>query len=76
MATKKMTQIQAVLNYLQTHKGLTSMQAFEKFGATRLSAIIFVLRRRGFTIINVDRTGTNRFGEPVKFVEYRLLKNN
>ena len=75
MASKKMTQTQAILNYMQTHKGITSMQAFEKFGATRLSAIVFVLRKRGFNIITVEKTGTNRFGEPVRFAEYRLIKD-
>ena len=68
------TQTSEVLNYLKTHKGITSMQAFEKFGATRLSGIIFNLRRQGHNIISVDKTGTNRYGEHVSFAEYRLIK--
>lgn len=35
-----------VLEYLKSHKrGITSIQAFELFGATRISAIIFNLRK-------------------------------
>lgn len=52
-----------VLNYLKKHKTITSMQAIEMFGATRLSAIIFQLRKK--YVINtlrveiVDRYGRN-----------------
>ena len=52
-----------VLNYLKKHKTITSMQAIEMFGATRLSAIIFQLRKK--YLINtlrveiVDRYGRN-----------------
>ena len=42
-----------VYQYLKTHKGITSMQAFELFGATRLSAIIYNLRKYG-CIINSE----------------------
>lgn len=68
------TQTSEILHYLKTHKGITSMQAFEKFGATRLSGIIYNLRAKGHHIISVDKTGTNRYGEHVSFVEYRLIK--
>jgi len=40
------SQTNQVLNYLKNNeRGLTSMEAIEKFGATRLAAIIFVLRK-------------------------------
>ena len=71
---KKLTQRMAVLDYLKTHKGITSMEAFEKFGATRLSAIVFDLKKAGFNIVSIRREGTNRFGEPTRFAEYRLKK--
>ena len=75
MATKKKTQTGEILRYLQTHKGITSMQAFEKFGATRLSAIIFVLKKRGFNIVTYMIDGKNRYGEPTRYAEYRLIKD-
>ena len=60
-----MTQTSEIKRYLETHKrGITSMDAFRLFGATRLSAIIFNLRhKRGMNIRNervnfVDRYGT------------------
>lgn len=73
---KKLTQRLEVLKYLKTHKGLTSIVAFEKFGITRLSAVIFDLRKIGLNIISVWRTGTNRYGQTVRYVEYRLIKDD
>ncbi len=71
---QKRTQRSEVLKYLQTHKGITSMQAIEKFGATRLSAIIFDLKRKGYNIVTIMKDGENRYGESVRFAEYRLIK--
>ena len=62
-----------VLNYLKTHKGgITSMQAFEKFGVTRLSVIIFILRKE-YEIISEKCVGKNRFGDKVRFVKFKLV---
>jgi hypothetical protein len=50
------------------------MQAFELYGATRLSAIVFILRGRGYPIITTMKDGVNRYGHPVKYGEYSLPK--
>lgn len=44
------TQTQKVLKYLKKGHTITSMDAFRKFHATRLSDIIFRLRKRGYKI--------------------------
>ena len=62
-----------ILEYLKKRKGITSKDAFEKFGVTRLSAIIFCLRQAGHYIVSYPMEGKNRFGEPVRYVEYRLV---
>ena len=61
-----------VYQYLKTHKGITSMQAFELFGVTRLSAIIYNLRKYGCIINSESKEGKNRYNESVRFVEYQL----
>ena len=61
-----------VLEYLRNNKGITSMEAFELFGVTRLSAIIFNLRKN-YDIESVKRNGVNRYGTKVRFDEYRLV---
>lgn len=63
-----------VLKYLQENDSISSMEAFELFGATRLSAIIFKLRKYGYNIINQDCKSKNRYGEKVHFVRYKLVK--
>lgn len=69
-----MTQYDRVLKHLQTCKGLTSFEAFERYGITRLSAVIFDLRQEGFNITTTTVCKKNRYGEPCHFAEYRLEK--
>ena len=72
--TKKRTQKSEILRYLMTHKrGITSIQAIELFGATRLSDIIFRLRKEGYDIINEPITKKNRYGHVVTFACYKLV---
>lgn len=59
-----------VLKHLQENGSITSMEAIELFGATRLSAIIFNLRRHGHNIVTVDKVGTDRYGHRVKYANY------
>lgn len=69
-----MNKTQAVLNHLENRVGITSMEAIEKYGATRLSAIIFNLRNRGYNITSVDYVIKDRYDHPCRFTEYRLIK--
>lgn len=67
-----MTKTQAVLDWLKTHASISSMDAIQSFGATRLSAIIFDLRKRGYNIETVKCEGTDRFGNKMTFARYYL----
>lgn len=67
-----MTKTQAVLDWLKTHASISSMEAIQSFGATRLSAIIFNLRKRGYDIETVMVDGRDRFGNQMKFARYYL----
>ena len=71
--TKNKTQISEILKYLQTHKrGITSIQAIELFGATRLSDIIFRLRKAGYDIETEQITKKNRYGHTTTYACYKL----
>ena len=64
-----------ILEYLQNHEnGISSMQAFELFGVTRISAIIFNLRKYGYNVESCWKNGKNRFNEKVRFVQYILIE--
>lgn len=66
------TQTAKVTMWLKSGKTLTSQDAWKRWGVTRLSAIIFNLRRQGYTIETSQETGTNRYGEPVRYGRYIL----
>jgi hypothetical protein len=63
-----------VLKHLQTYGTITSIEAIDLFGATRLSAIIFNLRKRGYNIISVDKVTKDRYGHTVPYSEYTLTQ--
>ena len=67
-----MTKTQAVLDWLKTHASISSMEAIQSFGATRLSVIIFNLRKAGYNIETVRCEGTDRFGNKMTFARYYL----
>lgn len=58
-----------VLNHLKEHGSITSWEAIENYGATRLSAIIYNLRK-DYIINGVDETFTDRYGNTSKFTKY------
>lgn len=64
-----MTLREVILRHFRLYKSITSFEAFAEYGITRLSAIIFDLRK---TYIIGDEwvERTNRFGEQVRFKRY------
>lgn len=70
-----MTKTEAVRKHLENHGRINSLQAIKKYGATRLSAIIYNLRHRyGMTIINETKQCRDRFGNKVRYDDYVLIK--
>jgi hypothetical protein len=64
------TQVEVILEYLKRHP-ITSKEAIKYFGVTRLSDVIFKLRRRGLNIITEMVTVTTRYGN-VEVARYHL----
>lgn len=60
----------AILEHLKTYGSITSMEAFETYGATRLSARIYEYRKLGYDIETRDITTKNRFGETCTYAKY------
>lgn len=67
-----MNQLEAVKQHLESGKGITSLQAINLYGCTRLSDKIFKLRKSGMNISSLDREAVNRYGRTVRYTEYRL----
>ena len=68
-----MTQAEVVLKHLKAKGTITSMEAFEDYGITRLAARISDLREQGYSIATNTITRKNRYGQTTNFAEYRLL---
>lgn len=66
------TQQQAVLDWLKTGTGISSMDAFKALGVTRLSAVVFNLRKKGYNIESEEIETTTRFGSRVRIARYYL----
>lgn len=66
------SQTEDILKYMREEGSITSMDAIREFGATRLSAIIFNLRERGYDIETQIEVSKNRYGRNVEFARYIL----
>lgn len=68
----KRTQTGDVLAHLIEHGSITTIEAFQKYGCTRLSARIYDYRALGYEIESDSMTTKNRYGNPVTVAVYRL----
>lgn len=71
----KKSQIRDIITHLRKYKSITSMEAIRKYGATRLSGIIFILRDKGFGIETEMVQGKNRYGHVTNYAVYHLTKD-
>ena len=65
----KKTKAEKVKEHLIWHREITSWDAIKMFKATRLSAIIFNLRKKGYDIASIDTKGN----DGVHFSTYKLI---
>ena len=69
-----MTQCERVLKYMHDFGSINPAQAFTDIGVQRLAARISDLKRAGYCIEKRTAKSKNRYGEPVRFAEYRLTE--
>ena len=65
-----MNKTKAVMLHLIEEGSITSWEAIQLYGATRLSAIIFNLRNRGMNIETTMIEFTDRFGSKAQYAKY------
>ena len=73
-----MNKTKLVLDYLKEGHVVNSQIAFQKWGVTRLSAVIFNLRKKfGHESIETEMVkGLDRFGNNVWYGNYRMVKES
>ena len=68
------SQTKAIKDYLEAGNSITSMEAYDKFGCTRLSARIFDLKKAGYNIQTIMMEGQTRYGTTTRYAKYILIK--
>lgn len=66
-----MTQRSRVLRYMREYGSITSLEAFRDLGITRLSGVIFDLRK-DHAIGPTTESSRNRYGEKTSYSRYYL----
>lgn len=69
----RVTKRSKIENHLIQTKSITSLEAIDLFGATRLAATIFNLRADGWKIESQDKEALDRYGNKVVYAKYILL---
>ena len=73
---KKLNKTECVLEHLKNNGCITSWEAIELYGATRLSAIIYNLRHReGYSIDMINLPFVDRFGTKSHYGKYILVED-
>ena len=64
---------QRVFDYMVEFGSISTLQAFNDLGESRLSAMIFELKKKGVVIIDERKEVKNRWGESRWIKEYRIV---
>ena len=73
--TTKATKTTKVLEHLKKYGHITSLEAISLYSATRLSAIIYNLRKKGYDIETKDIDFIDRFGTKSHYGKYVLKRD-
>lgn len=68
----KTSQANQILEYIKKHGSITSLEAFQHIGCTRLSGRIFDLKSIGYGITKTMEEMPTRSGEKTRAAVYRL----
>ena len=68
MNEREYTQYKQVLNHLLEHRSITSWEAIDLYGITRLSQYIYLLSKKGYIIDRITRTNSDGKGWHKEYV--------
>ena len=61
-----------IYDHLVQFGSITSWEAIKEYGCTRLSDVIYHLRKKDINVMTEDEVSVNRYGERVVFAKYIL----
>ena len=65
-----MNKTQKVKEHLTQYGNITSWEAINLYGATRLASIVYNLRQDGYDLRTIMIDDVDRYGEPNKYARY------
>ena len=68
------TQTDAIKWHLKNYGSITSLEAINEYGATRLASVIFNLKEMGYNIHSTDLEFITRFGRKTTIAKYLYMK--
>lgn len=68
-----MTQKERLLEHLKRHRSITTLEAINQLGITRLSARIYELTKNGYVFRKNRIMVPNRYGKMVQVIQYVLV---
>lgn len=68
----RITQKDRVLDYMHQNGSITTWEAFQNLGVSRLTNVIAEIRKE-YVVESITRNKKNRYGDQCHFSEYRLL---
>ena len=71
-----LTQNECVLAYIDEFGSITSKEAFDLIGVTRLASRICDLEKWGYHFIRRTESADNRYGDKVRFTRYSLEEDD
>lgn len=67
------SQRELILEHLERGWSITSLEAWEKYGCSRLADVIFKLRKEGYRIDSEMTEGRTKMGASTRYATYRLV---
>ena len=68
------THCDRVVEYINEFGSITSRDAFMDLGITRLSAVVFDLKKKGYSVDTTFESAKNRWGDTTSFARYSFKK--
>lgn len=73
--TRIPTQAQRVIQYIKDFGSITRAEAMYDIGVANLTAVITILRKRGYDIETQEIKTKNRYGQNITYAKYVLGDN-
>jgi len=74
--TKTASQKEIIRSHIERFGSISSLEAFRLYNITRLSGVMYILRREGFLFESVPETHVTSNGKKSRYARYRSVNKN